>query len=105
MLKINRYINHYITENIVSNIQEKTAWQFIFSTRNANIPVFGNAKLIFSLSPPERGEHGRVQAQKSHLSLIDNIAVRKLVEQILEDDEKVFDIGAGIRILAVNLPS
>ena len=84
--------NRFITESIVPRIREgKQNRQFIFSTHNANIPVLGDAELICGLSAPERGEHGGGQIREEHLGSIDDLAVRELVEQILEGGEEAFE--------------
>ena len=84
--------NRFITESIVPRMREgKQNRQFIFSTHNANIPVLGDAELICGLSAPERGEHGGGQIREEHLGSIDDLAVRELVEQILEGGEEAFE--------------
>ena len=56
--------NRFITEGIVTRMrEEKQRRQFIFSTRNANIPVLGVAELIIGLSAAGEAAGGRARAR------------------------------------------
>lgn len=81
--------NTFIFSDIVQKLRkEKERRQFIIATHNANIPVLGDAELISVLTAD--AEHGEVQ--KDHFGSIDDEAVRKPVETILEGGREAFQL-------------
>jgi DNA repair ATPase RecN len=77
--------NAFIAERIVRELREaKTRRQFLFSTHNANIPVFGDAEWIGVLSASEN--RGALEYQGS----IDVPEIREQAEQILEGGREAF---------------
>lgn len=79
--------NAFIAERIVKELrQEKTHRQFIFSTHNANIPVFGDAEWIGVISVEESRGSLAADAQGS----IDVPAIRNRVAKILEGGRDAF---------------
>ena len=84
--------NRFITEGVVPRMrEEKRRRQFIFSTHNANIPVLGDAELIMGLTPSGEAEHGKATIRPEHVGSIDALAVRELVEDILEGGKEAFE--------------
>ena len=84
--------NRFITEGVVPRMrEEKQRRQFIFSTHNANIPVLGDAELIVGLSASGEAEHGHARIAPGHMGSIDAVAVRELVEEILEGGKEAFE--------------
>ncbi|MGR3913791.1 MAG: AAA family ATPase [Gammaproteobacteria bacterium] len=80
--------NAFIADRIVSDLRQlKTKRQFLFSTHNANIPVFGDAELIAVLhcNQPDNGE---VLCQGS----IDQNEVKEHAANILEGGEAAFSM-------------
>ena len=70
---------------LVRELREaKTRRQFLFSTHNANIPVFGDAEWIGVLSASEN--RGALEYQGS----IDVPEIREQAEQILEGGREAF---------------
>ncbi len=79
--------NAFIADRIVHDLREfKTRRQFIFTTHNANIPVFGDAELIAVLDS-ERNE-GEVKEAGS----IDKKEICEQTAQILEGGEAAFQM-------------
>ncbi len=80
--------NAFIAERIVQELRaSKTERQFIFSTHNANIPVFGDAEWIGVLTADENS--GVLEA--SHQGSIDVPEIREQAAQILEGGRTAFD--------------
>jgi len=79
--------NAFIAERIVSELREaKTRRQFLFSTHNANIPVFGDAEWIGVLSASEnKGVLGPEQQGS-----IDVPHIREQAAEILEGGRAAF---------------
>lgn len=78
--------NAFIAERIVRELRRaKTERQFLFSTHNANIPVFGDAEWIGVLSSPGSGSTERLQQGS-----IDVHAIRDQVATILEGGRDAF---------------
>lgn len=81
--------NTFIFSDIVQKLRkEKEKRQFIIATHNANIPVLGDAELISVLTAD--ADHGEIQ--KDHFGSIDDEAVRKPVETILEGGREAFQL-------------
>lgn len=79
--------NAFIAERIVKDIRHlKNRRQFLFTTHNANIPVFGDAELIAVLGSD--GETGRINYQGG----IDQDDVQKQAADILEGGEEAFNV-------------
>ena len=84
--------NRFITEGIVPRMrEEKRRRQFIFSTHNANIPVFGDAELIVGLSAAGEADSERARAMPEHTGSINSRSVRELVEEILGGGREAFE--------------
>ena len=78
--------NAFIADRIVSDIRSfKDRRQFLFTTHNANIPVFGDAELIAVLSSDSQS--GRVLDQGS----IDKDEIREQAAKILEGGKEAFN--------------
>jgi len=85
--------NRFITEGIVPKMRdEKLRRQFIFATHNANIPVLGDAELILGLTAAGEAGIGKATIPDDHMGSIDSIAVRNLVEEILEGGSEAFKV-------------
>ncbi len=81
--------NAFIADRIVTELRAaKRRRQFIFSTHNANIPVFGDSEWIGAL----REEEGHGVLSGSSVGSIDTDSVRELVSHILEGGKEAFDI-------------
>ncbi len=81
--------NTFIFSDIVQKLRkEKERRQFVIATHNANIPVLGDAELISVLTAD--AEHGEIQ--ENHFGSIDDEAVRKPVETILEGGRDAFQL-------------
>ena len=80
--------NAFIAENIVSELRrQKEARQFIFSTHNANIPVFGDAEWIGVMEI----ENGESILKDENIGSIDNENLRPKIENILEGGKYAFE--------------
>lgn len=80
--------NAFIADNIVSELRsQKEKRQFIFSTHNANIPVFGDAEWIGVMVNKE----GKGSLPESSIGSIDNVALRPHIEDILEGGKYAFE--------------
>jgi hypothetical protein len=85
--------NRFITEGIVPKMkEEKRRRQFVFATHNANIPVLGDAELIVGLSAAGEADQGKAKIPNRHMGSIDTIAVRQLVEEVLEGGKDAFEM-------------
>ena len=81
--------NTFIAENIVSELRkQKETRQFIFSTHNANLPVFGDAEWIGAMEIDE----GKSIIKDEHIGSIDKANLRTLVENILEGGKEAFEM-------------
>ena len=81
--------NVFIAENIVSELRnQKETRQFIFSTHNANIPVFGDAEWIAVMEI----EQGSAIIKDEHIGSIDNPNLKPMVEMILEGGKQAFEM-------------
>ena len=81
--------NAFIAENIVSELRnQKETRQFIFSTHNANIPVFGDAEWIGVMEIVQ----GSATIKDDHIGSIDNAHLKPLVENILEGGKQAFEM-------------
>jgi len=81
--------NAFIAENIVSELRkQKETRQFIFSTHNANIPVFGDAEWIAVMQIAK----GSAIVKDEHIGSIDNVKLRPMVENILEGGKQAFEM-------------
>lgn len=80
--------NAFIAERIVQELRaSKTERQFLFSTHNANIPVFGDAEWIGVLTP----EENRGALDPAQQGSIDVPEIRQQVAQILEGGRSAFN--------------
>lgn len=80
--------NAFIAENIVTELRkQKESRQFIFSTHNANIPVFGDAEWIGVLEIAE----GNCMLKDENIGSIDNTHLRPKIENILEGGKYAFE--------------
>lgn len=85
--------NWFITEGVVPIIRkEKMRRQIVFSTHNANIPVLGDAEIIFGFSALGEAGNGQSRIAQEHMGSIDSKSVRKLVEDILEGGKAAFEM-------------
>ena len=79
--------NAFIAERIVRELRDaKTRRQFLFSTHNANIPVFGDAEWIGVLTASEN--RGALEPQ--HQGSIDVPFIREQAAEILEGGRAAF---------------
>lgn len=79
--------NAFIADRIVTELREaKTSRQFLFSTHNANIPVFGDAEWIGVFTASENQGCLGLEAQGS----IDVAVIRDQVASILEGGRDAF---------------
>ena len=79
--------NSFIAENLVRILREnKIKRQYILATRNANIPVFGDAEQIITMEEVD----GNGKIVQEGLGSIDDIGVRKHVIEILEGGTDAF---------------
>lgn len=80
--------NAFIAENIVKELRiQKESRQFIFSTHNANIPVFGDAEWIGVMEI----ENGECLLKDENIGSIDNKSLRPKIENILEGGKYAFE--------------
>lgn len=80
--------NAFIAERIVQELRaSKTERQFLFSTHNANIPVFGDAEWIGVLT----AEESRGALDAAHQGSIDVPEIRQQAAQILEGGPSAFN--------------
>lgn len=81
--------NAFIAENIVTELRnQKETRQFVFSTHNANIPVFGDAEWIAVMQIVQ----GSATIKDEHVGSIDNLKLRPMVENILEGGKQAFEM-------------
>ncbi len=81
--------NAFIAENIVTELRkQKETRQFVFSTHNANIPVFGDAEWIAVMQITM----GITSIDNNHIGSIDNVVLRPIVENILEGGKQAFEM-------------
>ena len=79
--------NAFIADRIVRELRDaKTRRQFLFSTHNANIPVFGDAEWIGVLT----GSESRGMMEIGHQGSIDVAYIRKQAAEILEGGRTAF---------------
>ncbi len=79
--------NAFIAERIVRELRDaKTRRQFLFSTHNANIPVFGDAEWIGVLTAGE----GKGTLEPNHQGSIDVPLIREQAAEILEGGRAAF---------------
>lgn len=79
--------NAFIAERIVRELRDaKTRRQFLFSTHNANIPVFGDAEWIGVLTASEN----RGALEPGHQGSIDVTYIREQAAEILEGGRAAF---------------
>jgi hypothetical protein len=85
--------NRFITDGVVPRMrEEKRRRQFVFATHNANIPVLADAELIAGLSATGEAGQGRARIPPEHMGSIDSLAVRELVEELLEGGKEAFEM-------------
>ena len=86
--------NRFISDGVVPRMrEEKRRRQFIFATHNANIPVLGDAELIFGLEAiGEADAAGRGSIDPERMGSIDSPPVRDLVEELLEGGREAFEM-------------
>jgi len=83
--------NRFIADSVVPTIrEEKRKRQFIFSTRNANIPVLGDAEQIVGLTPVVEGGIEHATIPEELCGSIDTPAVKELVKELLEGGQEAF---------------
>lgn len=81
--------NAFIADQIVEDLRKsKVKRQFIFSTHNANIPVFGDAEWMGVLEADQ--EHAYLS--DNNTGSIDSQELKEKVEDILEGGKKAFEI-------------
>lgn len=81
--------NSFIAESFVDSIRKfKSDRQYIFATHNANIPVFGDAELIVTLTE----EDGKGKVIESGIGSIDSKNVKQHVIKLLEGGKEAFEI-------------
>ncbi len=73
-------------------VQEKRRRQFVFSTRNANIPVLCDAEQILGLDASGSVGKGQFKIAPEHMGSIDPVPERGLVEEILERGKDAFEM-------------
>ena len=80
--------NRFVYDGVVANLKKlKGVRQIIASTHNANVPVLGDAELIVALEGD--GQHGK--PVKNGIGSLDDVAIRGLVENILEGGPAAFN--------------
>lgn len=80
--------NRFVYDGIVKRLRRlKGKRQIIVSTHNANVPVLGDAELIVALE----GNGLRGWPMTNGIGSLDDGAVRKLAEQLLEGGRTAFD--------------
>ena len=81
--------NAFIADQIVEDLRKsKVKRQFIFSTHNANIPVFGDAEWIGVLEADEK----QAFLSNENTGSIDSFDLKEKVEEILEGGKRAFEI-------------
>lgn len=81
--------NAFIAEQIVADLRKfKMERQFLFSTHNANIPVFGDAEWMGVLEADEDNAY----LKDENVGSIDSPDLREKVEDILEGGKRAFEI-------------
>lgn len=81
--------NSFIAESFVDSIRKfKSDRQYIFATHNANIPVFGDAELIVTLTEDE----GKGKIIENGIGSIDSKSVKQHVIKLLEGGKEAFEI-------------
>lgn len=81
--------NAFIADQIVEDLRNsKVKRQFIFSTHNANIPVFGDAEWMGVLEADQE----RAYLSDDNTGSIDSQDLKEKVEDILEGGKKAFEI-------------
>ena len=81
--------NAFIADQIVADLRKsKVKRQFIFSTHNANIPVFGDAEWMGVLEADEKN----ASLNDNNVGSIDSLYLKERVEDILEGGKKAFEI-------------
>ena len=84
--------NRFVTEGVVPRLRRaKQRRQFLLSTHNANIPVLGDAELIFGLTTTSSRHETKAEVQPEHVGSIDVSSVREIVEEILEGGREAFE--------------
>ena len=84
--------NRFVTEGVVPRLRRaKQRRQFLLSTHNANIPVLGDAELIFGLTTTSNRHESNAEVQPEHIGSIDVLSVREMVEEILEGGREAFE--------------
>ena len=84
--------NRFVMGGIVPRIRaEKARRQLIFSTHNANIPVLGDAELVVGLETVRRDGKARGLVKPDQVGSIDDDAVRRTIEQVLEGGRAAFE--------------
>lgn len=79
--------NSYIANNFIDGLRDyKLNRQFIFSTHNANIPVFGDAELILVMNE----ENGQGSIKEGCIGAVDNYNVKESVIRTLEGGDTAF---------------
>jgi hypothetical protein len=74
--------NRFITEGVVPIMRDERRRQFVFSTRNTDIPVLGDAELILGLGAEGEGREGHAMILPKYMGSIDGQPVRELVDEI-----------------------
>lgn len=84
--------NRFVTEGVVPRLRRaKQRRQFLLSTHNANIPVLGDAELIFGVTTTSNGNENSAEVRSEHVGSIDVSSVREIVEEILEGGREAFE--------------
>ena len=80
--------NAFIADRIVAELRSaKLVRQFLFSTHNANIPVFGDAEWIGVL----QSDSGQAVMSKELQGAVDVPAIRDKAAEILEGGKMAFN--------------
>ncbi len=80
--------NRFVYDGVVAYLRKlKGVRQVVASTHNANVPVLGDAELIIALEGD--GQHGK--PVKDGVGSLDDVAIRGLVENILEGGPAAFN--------------
>lgn len=80
--------NRFVYDGVVANLRRlKGVRQVVASTHNANVPVLGDAELIVTLE----GAGTRGQVAASGVGSLDDAAIRRMVEDILEGGAAAFN--------------
>lgn len=84
--------NRCIMKGVVPQMrEEKQRRQFVFSTRAATLPVFGDAEMIVGLSDSGEADGELSRIRPEQVGSIDARLVRLLVEEILEGGREAFE--------------